>query len=59
MKKQYIQPKSIISVIAIEKMVCTSVDTGIMTTSTNASSSNEVMVKDQGSYDVWDDDWSE
>lgn len=59
MKKQYIQPMTIICVIAIEKMVCTSVDTGVRTTETSASSSNEVMVKDQGSYDVWDDDWSE
>lgn len=59
MKKLYIQPMTVISVIAIEKMVCTSVDTGVRTTNTNASSSNDVMVKGQGSYNVWDDDWSE
>lgn len=57
MKKTYIQPTLYVSITRPAQLLCAS--PGIGTTSTTASSSNEVLVKEQSSYNVWDDDWSE
>ena len=52
MKKNYISPETCVSLIQMEQQLLT----GSAIYNTNASSSDEVLVREAGDWDIWDDD---
>ena len=53
-KNQYIAPEILIDSAFTENMIALSLSSEV-----NASEDYEMEVKSPGSYNVWDDDWSE
>ena len=56
MKKIYIQPETAIIQVATSTMIAESLPQS--SAAGNGLNSNEILVKGQNNYSVWDDDWS-
>ena len=58
-KKAYQEPCMMVLHTAPMQMLAGSGDPEVHTTSDKASTGCEALVKEETSYNVWDDDWSE
>ena len=58
-KKAYQEPCMTVLRTAPMQMLAASGDPEVHTTTEKASTSHEALVKEDKSYSIWDDDWSE
>lgn len=58
-KRPYVAPAMLERHITSTKMLAASGDPVVHTTSSKASTDYDVLVKEDKSYNVWNDDWSQ